>query len=124
MVKAIAGVATVVIVEKSCESSDSSLARRAFGHLVPSHRFLTAKTEIGKIAIVRQLNPNLHIEYEASVSEQLCAHVRVVLLSGFDVNLGIGRAPTTINKTTTTGTGGSAKKSVWRTISSIQDLLR
>lgn len=38
---------------------------------VPKHRVLTCSTEVGKVAIVRQLECSLHIEHSNSVYDEL-----------------------------------------------------
>jgi len=48
---------------------------------IPRHRFLFSLTEKGRIAIVRQLEPALHISYgdDDLVNSQLLAHVPKIL---------------------------------------------
>jgi hypothetical protein len=119
VVKLLSDVATVVIIQYGANTDTSTAAQTAFAGLVAPHRFLFCKSEIGKIALVRQLCPNVHIEYETHIAEQLCAHVRVVQLRGF-----AGGSNAGVNISTTTATAVAGKKSVWKTISTIRDLLR
>ena len=47
---------------------------------VPAHRILLCKTTAGKIALVRQLSPSLHVDGDAAVARSLVKHVRSVVV--------------------------------------------
>jgi hypothetical protein len=114
-VKLLAQIATVLVIQPQsiaeAGSSSSWAADWVKNGWVARHRFLNYKTEVGKIALVRQLNPNVHIEFDKSVADQLCPHVKVVH---------VGRA---VNAASS-NSGSGNKKTIWKSIPSIQDLLR
>ncbi len=51
---------------------------------ISTHRFLYCTTMVGKIAIIRQLKPVLHIEYEPYIASQVAPFVRTVLFHSFE----------------------------------------
>lgn len=47
---------------------------------IPNHRLLFCQSTIGKVAILRQLKPALHVEWEATVASQVAPHIRVAFI--------------------------------------------
>jgi hypothetical protein len=45
----------------------------------PEHRVMFHQSEIGKIAVIRQLKPILHIDFDPFTCEQLAAHIRSIV---------------------------------------------
>ena len=43
---------------------------------IPRHRFLFYQTPIGKIAIIRQLKSQLHVDFEATICTQIAPHIK------------------------------------------------
>lgn len=71
--------------EANADSSDivlnsfrARLAGSKLETLIPPHRVLAYSTEIGKIAIVRQLKPRLHFESDPAVCVALNPHIHTV----------------------------------------------
>lgn len=46
-----------------------------------NHRILFYQTEIGKLALIRQLKPQLHIDHDLSVCTKIAPHIRYVILN-------------------------------------------
>jgi hypothetical protein len=46
-----------------------------------NHRILFYQTEIGKLALIRQLKPQLHIDHDLSVCTKIAPHIRYVVLN-------------------------------------------
>lgn len=55
------------------------MVRLINANLLPKHRIVSFTTEKGKIAIVRQLRPELYIDHNANSCSTLLSHVRVIL---------------------------------------------
>lgn len=53
-------------------------------NLFENHRILFYQTEIGKLALVRQLKPQLHIEHDLLTCSQIAPHIRYVILNNND----------------------------------------
>ena len=70
--------------------------------MIPSHRILFYETKIGKIAILRQLKPSIHIEYDSNVCLDVSPFMKVLL----------------INK----GDGLQTKTGHWKRYSNIQEI--
>ena len=43
------------------------------------HRLLFHQSAIGKVAIIRQMKPQLHIEYDANICQQVAPHIRKII---------------------------------------------
>lgn len=63
------------------ESRLADQTMRLLNSLLPRQRLLFCGSHVGKIAIMRQLRPHVHCEYEDLVAEQLAPHMRVFMLS-------------------------------------------
>ena len=46
---------------------------------VARHRFLFYQTDVGKIAIVRQLKSQLHVDFDAVICRQILPHIKTVV---------------------------------------------
>lgn len=46
---------------------------------ISRHRYLFYESNVSKIAMVRQLKPQLHIDYEATICIQIAPHVKSVI---------------------------------------------
>ena len=100
--------------------------------LIPEHRLLHHKTEIGKVAILRQLRPSLHIEYDHSVCTQVAPFMRVitVVIDSDDVVRSDAHASATVHETYGSLTGGvngtksSSASAPYSSMSSVLELLR
>ena len=46
---------------------------------VARHRFLFHQTDVGKIAIVRQLKSQLHVDFDAAICRQILPHIKSVV---------------------------------------------
>lgn len=46
---------------------------------ISRHRYLFYESNVSKIAIVRQLKPQMHVDYEATTCVQLAPHVKSVI---------------------------------------------
>jgi hypothetical protein len=46
---------------------------------ISRHRYLFYESNVSKIAMVRQLKPQIHIDYEATICIQIAPHVKSVL---------------------------------------------
>ena len=97
--------------------------------LIPEHRILNYKTEIGKVAILRQLRPSLHIEYDHCVCVQVAPFMRVitVVVDG-RVDSGVYATGLSSGSGSVAGVGtGVAKSSAsapYSSVGSILELLR
>ncbi len=45
-----------------------------------SHRILFHSSEVGKIAILRQVRPILHIEFDQNIRDKLAPHIKKIVL--------------------------------------------
>ena len=43
---------------------------------IARHRFLFYQTQIGKIAMIRQLKSQLHVDFEATICRQIAPHIK------------------------------------------------
>lgn len=70
-----------------CNESDleTSLGDEFLADFRFKHHILLHSTDIGKIAIVRQLKSTIHVEYDETVRTKLSAHVSHVLLANLSV---------------------------------------
>lgn len=48
-------------------------------HPIARHRILFYQSSIGKLAAVRQLRPQLHVDFESSICRQIAPHIKNVL---------------------------------------------
>ena len=46
---------------------------------VARHRFLFYETDVGKVAIVRQLKSQLHVDFDAAICRQIFPHIKSVV---------------------------------------------
>lgn len=46
---------------------------------VARHRFLFYQTDVGKVAIVRQLKSQLHVDFDAAICRQILPHIKSVV---------------------------------------------
>lgn len=61
----------------------------------PKHRCLLYSLEVGKVAIVRQVIPSVHIEFDKNFCEKLKPHVRkIIWVDGGSVGVGESAVPT------------------------------
>ena len=73
---------------------------------IPAHRYLFCCSPIGKAAIVRQISPVIHVDYDPKVSEMLAPHIRTVVEIGSNA------------------TGSSSDgKIIWKTSQSLEEVL-
>jgi hypothetical protein len=49
-----------------------------------NHRILFYQTEIGKLALIRQLKPQLHIDYDLLICTKIAPHIRYVILDNIN----------------------------------------
>ena len=74
----------LIIQQHNTDTIDTSGATEWFTtniyNNIPIHRFLYYTTNIGKIAILRQLKPTIHIEYDEYIVKQLSTHIRILQL--------------------------------------------
>lgn len=95
-------VATVVaVVSHSISTGDELILQH-----VAAHRLLRFSSCVGKVAIVRQLQPQLHIEFDPVVVDLVCPHVRTVSVGEL--------VPST----------AGSKKEPWRCIRHLGELFR
>lgn len=99
----------LVFQVKSSEEMDRIkllLEKMQLTDYVPLHRVLFCCTNIGKSAIVRQILPVVHVEFDSSISEALAPHIRTVIQIGQNAS------------------GSSADgKTVWKTVACWDHLL-
>jgi hypothetical protein len=77
-----------VFVVVSLSDAEASLAHAKTQALIqqqlraiPAHRILLSKSIAGKVALVRQLSPSLHIDDDHAVTRLLSKHIRSVVLA-------------------------------------------
>ena len=72
----------VIIMSASSDSMQSELLSKTLSFIpkVLSHRCLFYETTIGKVSLVRQLNPALHIEYDRSAYDQMKPFLKKMIL--------------------------------------------
>ena len=59
--------------------ADPDITRLINANLLPKHRILAFTTEKGKVAIVRQVRPDLYIDHSQTSCSSLLSHVRVIV---------------------------------------------
>ena len=100
-----------IIVEASSDDAELEVKRKVLEFLpsLPSHRCLVYSTPIGKMAIVRQLNSSLHVDYDVQFCGKVKPHLKKILL--IDA-LSAGAAPQHLSAVKfSTGAAGSADAS-------------
>jgi hypothetical protein len=45
-----------------------------------SHRVLFHSSEVGKVAILRQVKPILHIEFDSQIRDKLAPHIKKIVM--------------------------------------------
>mmetsp|Transcript_21974 Transcript_21974/g.36808 ORF Transcript_21974/g.36808 Transcript_21974/m.36808 type:complete len:277 (+) Transcript_21974:104-934(+) len=91
--EAIAAVTLILLVEDDTEEQDII---QNLGMLLPtlaSHRYLFCATMVGKTAMVRQMDPLLHLEHDRSFANKMKPHLRSIIMyeppsSHFSLNSG------------------------------------
>lgn len=85
------------------------------------HRTIFHETSIGKVAIVRQLRPQLHVDFESDCCCSVAPHIRSVV--EFKAVSGITTTTTTGIVESTSGKSADGKATSWKVIQSIEDVL-
>ena len=111
--------ANVFLVVKAMSDEEENtaydkLSKASLTSPIARHRFLFYESSIGKLAIVRQLKPQLHIDYEIATCRQIAPHIRSVVHIRSGNRLDSAEA--------VSGTGGGAKHI--HSIAKIEDLLQ
>ena len=86
----------VLIVDKTVAAAETVLPLRA----ACGHKFLVSENSEGRVSIVRQLQPLLHLDCDGSVVERLQGKVqRVCVFASLDETAALLQAETLANKT-------------------------
>lgn len=73
--------ATVFLLLQATTDDEENRSYEEFSALnisnpIARHRFLFYQTQIGKIAMIRQLKSQLHVDFEATVCRQIAPHIK------------------------------------------------
>lgn len=82
VIRAFEELAHVYILVQTTSDEEDHLVRQRMLELVPEfpvQRCLVFSLEVGKTAIVRQVIPSIHIEYDRAFCEKLRPHVRKII---------------------------------------------
>ena len=77
--------ATVFLLFHATTDDEESRSYEQFNALnisnpISRHRFLFYQTSIGKIAIIRQLKSQLHVDFESNICTQIAPHIKSTIL--------------------------------------------
>ena len=83
-ISVLSNTANIFFVMKAESDEDESrvyeiLSKLSLDNPIARHRFLFYQSSIGKLAIMRQLKPQLHIDFDSFICKQLVPHIRQVL---------------------------------------------
>ena len=83
------------------------------------HRVIFHETAIGKVAIVRQLRPQLHVDFDTDCCSSVAPHISSVV----EFRSVSGTSTATVGAMSTTGKTTDGKAISWRTIQCLEDVL-
>jgi hypothetical protein len=85
--------AVYILCKASSDEEEESLRGRVLASVpdMAPQRVLFYSSEIGRMAIVRQVNPSVHIEHDLGFCEKLKPHVKKIVL--LDANTSPGSRP-------------------------------
>ena len=80
----LANTANIFFLMKAATDEDENnifeiLSKITVDFPIARHRVLFYQTSVGKLAVVRQLRPQLHVDFESSICRQIAPHIKNVL---------------------------------------------
>ena len=133
LVQVLEELAQVCLIIQATSDEEERVIYETIQHLMPQfpkHRCLLHSLEVGKVAIVRQVIPSVHIEFDRNFCEKLKPHVRkIVWVDGGcvssveSVELTAAQAESKV-KLTATSAAANNSSSGFTTVSSFEDILR
>lgn len=101
LIRAFEELAHVYIIVQTTSDEEDHLVRQKIIDLVPEfpvQRCLVYSLEVGKTAIVRQVIPSIHIEYDRAFCEKLRPHVRkIIWVDGGAANVSVSAGLDTLD---------------------------
>ena len=86
---------------------------------VEQHRVIFHETTVGKVAMLRQLKPQLHIDFDTEICNLIVPHIRgVIEFLVVNSSASSSSSPLAVETTKTDGKGNS-----WKVIGSIEEVL-
>lgn len=126
--------AQVCLIIQVTSDEEERVVYETIQHLMPQfpkHRCLLHSLEVGKVAIVRQVIPSVHIEFDRNFCEKLKPHVRkIVWVDGGcvgsveSVELTAAQAESKVKSTATSSAAANNSSSGFTTAASFGDILR
>ena len=133
LVQVLEELAQVCLIIQATSDEEERVVYETIQHLMPQfpkHRCLLHSLEVGKVAIVRQVIPSVHIEFDRNFCEKLKPHVRKIIWmdggcvgSVESVELTTAQAEGKV-KSTATSAAVNNSSSGFTTVSSFGDILR
>ena len=110
----------LVLKAKSSEEEDriwNDIQRQ--GIPVEQHRVMFHETTVGKVAMLRQMKPQLHIDFDTEICSLIAPHIRAVIeILVVNPSTSSSPAAAALEATKTDGKGNS-----WKVIGSIEEVL-